>query len=324
MQAKREQRSDRAAGRSGKIEGFADQGVHGLLCEAEQAYYLTAVLDSGAAGMEWSRFVWEVEGFAQVELYALVSDRRSACLALDTAPLREVPAQIMQQGGMKRTGARALLFAPGDVVPTMRGRYCRICGVFKRLTTSGGMLYGWRASYPKQSFAGYLPAVYQGYDLLERYFAVFEDLYLEREDQIDRFAERLDPARCGRADLDRLADWLCVPYGAVLPDQTMRRLVRAAAELNRHKGTARYYRTLLWLVTGERPELRPDPTRDRPGERRFQIVFKRPVDLPRAWLMGLLRRVQPLGVVFSLVVPEQKTPPAALDQDALGGAARMG
>lgn len=324
MQAKREQRSDRAAGRSGKIEGFTDRGVHGLLCEAEQAYYLTGVLDSGAAGMEWSRFVWEAEGFAQMDMYALVSDRRSACLALDTAPLREVPAQIMQQGGVRRTGARALLFAPENTVPPMRGRYCRICGVFRRAAKSGGMLYGWRASYPKQSFAGYLPAVYQGYDLLERYFAVFEDLYLEREEQIGRFAERLDPARCGREDLDRLADWLLVPHGAVLPDQTLRRLVRSAAELNRRKGTARYYRTLLWLVTGELPELRPEPTRDRPGERRFQIIFKRPVDLPRAWLVGLLRRVQPLGVAFSLVVPEQKTPPAALDQDALGGTARMG
>lgn len=322
MTNKREERSNRAVGRSGRGEGFADRGVQGLYTGGGRAAYLTTLIDGGTERLEWSRLVFEIEGEADCTLVFILSDNPEPLRLPDELPVEQAAEAMLARGGVRRTGVQALLFGKAADGGVLCGRYCRAAAVFR--FAGAGRLLGWRASFPKQSFAEYLPGIYWENEALERYLAVFETFYLGREEEIDRLGERLDPAGCTEDELRPLADWLCVPWR---PRDwgfaAQRRLVTAAARLYRWKGTARYYRTLVCLLTGVMPVLRPAPEGDSAGERCYAVVLEQPVTVGRDCLEELLARTAPLGVRFRLVLAPEPAGMARLDASAMDDKNRM-
>lgn len=114
-----------------------------------------------------------------------------------------------------------------------------------------------RVYFPRDTLISYLPAVYQedagSRDFLERYLSLFSTLYDSVEEQIDGMARHLDRERAGGAQLRWLASWLGLDVDDNWTDEWVRRLIRAAPELYRYRGTKRGIEKAVEIFTGMTP-----------------------------------------------------------------------
>jgi phage tail-like protein len=116
-----------------------------------------------------------------------------------------------------------------------------------------------RVHYPRDSYLTYLPAVYSADDdgrwFLERFLSVFQTEWDAIEDDIEHIERLFDPrAVPGGKSLAYLAQWLALPLEGAWNDQQQRRLLVAAPDLYRRRGTPdgvrRHLRTYLENMTG--------------------------------------------------------------------------
>ena len=163
-----------------------------------------------------------------------------------------------------------------------------------------------RVSYPRESYLGYLPAIYsmddQGRWFLERFLAAFQTEWDAIERQLDRSAAYFDPRATPDAFVNYLGRWLSLSLDQIEPIELRRSLLAAAARALDEPGTpASMRRTLaiyLQHFTGlSEPQLRGYPQiiegfRER---QRLQLSFKdRPQlgDAHPLWGPGQNRRLQ--------------------------------
>jgi phage tail-like protein len=103
------------------------------------------------------------------------------------------------------------------------------------------------------TYMQYLPAPFQGDELLGRFLGIFESILAPIEETIDGVAEALDPRLAPDAFLPWLASWTGVELDEHWPVAAQRELIARAAELHRWRGTRRGLREHLRLYTGEAP-----------------------------------------------------------------------
>lgn len=176
-------------------------------------------------GMEWLRLSLTVSGPVLVKVYA--TDEEPDCSTDALEPVLE------------RTAADLLLYG-------VRG--LALCFTVE----PGDALQSYELTFPGLSIDSFLPAVMQGDDTLRKLLGVYQSLYMDLNRTLSAFPSRLAPL--GSDPLPELPRWLGAAswMGLGLPEQ---RLLAAAAELNRLRGTPRALHTLAALVTGQDCEI---------------------------------------------------------------------
>ncbi|MFC4600198.1 phage tail protein [Cohnella hongkongensis] len=114
-----------------------------------------------------------------------------------------------------------------------------------------------RVYFPRETLLSYLPSVYQeeesSSDFLERYLSLFGTLFDSVEEKIDGMAAYFDSERARGGQLRWLGSWLGLDSDEHWKDDKVRRLIRAAPELYRYRGTRRGIAKLVETFTGRPP-----------------------------------------------------------------------
>lgn len=102
-------------------------------------------------------------------------------------------------------------------------------------------LNGVKVYCPRKSYIRYLPEVYQdnegNAEFLTRFLSIFESVFVDIEDELDRQTEYLDPQEIPLPYLSWLNEWLGVEQGETWPGQARRELLLSAPELYKQRGT---------------------------------------------------------------------------------------
>lgn len=147
---------------------------------------------------------------------------------------------------------------PADgLFASAKGRYLWIKAEWIGSETSTPTVRRMRVYFPRATLLDYLPAVYReeetSRDFLERYMSLFGTLFDSIDEQIDGMPKHLDPDRVQGKQLRWLASWLGLSCDEHWSDDWVRRLIRAAPELYRYRGTRRGIETLIETLTGRKP-----------------------------------------------------------------------
>lgn len=114
-----------------------------------------------------------------------------------------------------------------------------------------------RIYFPRETLLSYLPAVYQEEEssrgFLARYLSLFGTLFDSLEEQINNMSKQFDRERVQGTQLRWLGSWLGLESDEHWSDEWVRRLIRAAPELYRYRGTRRGIEKLVEIVTGMLP-----------------------------------------------------------------------
>lgn len=177
------------------------------------------------AGMEWLRLSLAVSGPVLVRIYATDEEPDRSIDGLEPVLERSAPDLLLY-------GVRGLALCftvePGDA------------------------LQSYELTFPGLSIDSRLPAVMQGDGTLRKLLGVYQSLYMDLNRKQAAFPDRLAPLASD--PLPELPRWLGASswMGLGLPEQ---RLLAAAAELNRLRGTPRALHTLAALVAGRDCEI---------------------------------------------------------------------
>lgn len=105
----------------------------------------------------------------------------------------------------------------------------------------------------------YLPAIFQENEFLGRYLRIFETIWEPLEWRENHMNLYFDPRTCPPSFLPWLASWLDVALQPYWPESRSRRLIAAATELYRWRGTAYGLSRMIEVVTGITPKITEDP-----------------------------------------------------------------
>lgn len=170
-------------------------------------------------GMEWLRLTLEAPVELQVRVFASDTPQQSIS---DLLP------------ALERTANDLLLYG--------------VCGQYLAFTAEpGASLQGFTLSFPGRSIAEGLPFVLQDDDTLRTLLGVYQSGYMDLNDQMSRFPQRLDPA-CPQV-LPQLPRWVGARRWTMEPAVTTKILPHAPL-LARLRGTRRGLQLLAQLVTG--------------------------------------------------------------------------
>ena len=139
----------------------------------------------------------------------------------------------------------------------LKGRYLWFCLVLSCFDGREISVESLKLEFPRVAFIDYLPQVYRGADsvnsFLARFLSVFQSVYVDLEEDIDRMPARCDPASAPPEFLSWLAECLALPDRFLWPEDRLRVLLQNAVRLYRLKGTGEGLCQVLELYTGRRP-----------------------------------------------------------------------
>ncbi|MDR1753584.1 MAG: hypothetical protein LBR74_01600 [Eubacterium sp.] len=224
----------------------------------ETHVYWSPVFDSGADDTSWDRIILDVPQKASFQIKVFLSNE---AFGIE----KTKPAMVGKYADM-------LLYA-GQV----KGRYLQF-------SLSGSLLFcGYSVRYPKITFTDYLPEIYRGNELLERFLAVFQNEYLDREREISLFYRQLDPLTCKEESIANIAKMLGAEALLFAPHDVRRKLLLNATLLNRLKGTRNAVKLLVYLTIGQHPLVLEEP-----GQIRFRILLSKAIESQQESLLNIL------------------------------------
>lgn len=227
-----------AAGSSGIAEsgpspGFETSGV-----------YLSNALDSAVDRCTWDRLAFEFQENVPTSTAVTVRTFTSNTLISDA----DVAALDDEEWRSESTNA-------GDsLVRSQPGRYLWLQIRFAGDGASTPALHRIKAFFPRSSYLQYLPAIYQSEpisrDFLDRFLRIFQTIFESFETKIESFADFLDPQGTPSGFLEWLGSWIAMTFDPDMTEDVRVRLLRAAPELYRKRGTASGLRLFLQLAFG--------------------------------------------------------------------------
>lgn len=297
--------------------------------------FISRLMDSREKETVWGRLKAGIRTSGERSVCLLVYSGESDVIYLDgtAVKLQEYLADASIPAEMKEKRLAPFLqreaFSPEDILlSSVKGRY--LWFILKLYAQNGGNpgVETLQIFFSVQSWSRFLPSVYrsQGADsFLERYLAVFQSMYEELEQEINRSDEWLDPG-ITREDVARwLAGWLGVEHIESWSGDRLRRFVEQAAGLGAMRGTRNGILKLVRLYTGapayltEYQFLLPlmaDTEKRRILERlfgtdrtaSFLMIPKEAVTEPGSLraLSSLLEEVRPAQVPVRLIVLEHR------------------
>ncbi|MBR5089296.1 MAG: hypothetical protein IK093_07705 [Ruminiclostridium sp.] len=226
--------------------------------------FMTRIFDSEDRGVVWHRLLINTENCSADELHITVyaSDTKEfvyngTAYSIDTVfgdrsiGLEEKTRIFSVLEKKKIVGARDVL------LHDVSGRYLWVYIELFGISGRPAVIKDIRLYLPAVSWIDYLPQIYRRSDaesgFLERYLGIFQTLYEEIEDGIDRIADKFDPDSADSEYLEWLAGWLDIFDCSVWEEKKLRRLLLMAMSLYRSRGTRECLCRAIELYTGERP-----------------------------------------------------------------------
>ncbi|MEM9004232.1 MAG: phage tail protein [Cyanobacteria bacterium P01_F01_bin.86] len=118
---------------------------------------------------------------------------------------------------------------------------------------SPGQLIGYRdidlTVHAGSTYLDFLPKIYRS-DFMERFIAIFEQVFAPTVQTTDTLWAYLDPLTAPKALIPFLAQWVNWPLNSNWPLRRQRKLIKHAVELYQWRGTARGLELMLSLHTG--------------------------------------------------------------------------
>jgi phage tail-like protein len=198
--------------------------------------YISHPLDSTVQDMKWHRIEinMDVPEDTQVLVYYMTSNEN---LNVNMENYLNLPWS-------------SPVINPGDaLIEAAAGRYLWI-----RMDLTGTMnlspaVNDFTVYFPRTSYLGYLPAVYQedpeSRDFLEGFLSVFETFFMGVEERIDNIAALFDPDSAPPEFLNYIAGWLSLPVSEYWDDERLRELAGRAADIYKMRGTRDGIRAIL-------------------------------------------------------------------------------
>lgn len=153
---------------------------------------------------------------------------------------------------------------PADfLVQSRPGQYLWLKVVLEGDGFESPRLRGLEAHFPRQSYLGYLPAIYAAEDesrwFLERFLSIFQTEWDDLERRIAQLPIYFNPDTVpGGPFLRELARWLALPLEETWTDEQQRNLLRLVGRFYPHRGTAAglrlFVQAYLQNMTGLSPE----------------------------------------------------------------------
>lgn len=107
----------------------------------------------------------------------------------------------------------------------------------------------------KAQTLNYLPAIYEGDEVINRFLMLFESFWSPLERQINNIPYYLDPDLSPAHFLPWLASWVDLTFATHWTEVQRRALLRSAVFLYRKRGTKVALKEYLQIYTGETPEI---------------------------------------------------------------------
>ncbi len=211
----------------------------GITLGAEQktGLYRTRVFDSGERGMQWHRLLMQGSfGAGTVTAAVYAAETRGELLGMSAkrAQYRD-PADVLLDG--------------------VTGRYLQLELSFVRKKEGDMTVDRVMICFPRRTWLSYLPEIYgedeKSASFLGRYLGIFQSLYEDMTERIERIPERFTPDTRDEGVLRELADWLGIENRELWNTAQLRYLVKNAARLSGIRGTAAYVKELIRLATGK-------------------------------------------------------------------------
>ncbi len=282
----------------GVQEGFAekDGGELELAGSNRKGYFLSCIYDSGERGMQWNRLVLDIGRNLVIQVAVWLFDDRREGEKADLQENVERKCRYVADRAQYHSNYREMLLYGRE---QDSGRFARLAvEVFSEDKGGDRSFKGYALTFPKESFAAYLPALYQNKVQLERFLAVQQSIYMSLEEQIDRLAWKLDYEFCSGRQAVRLAKWM--GWGELaeeVNDETLRRLLGTGTSLISRKGTCRYYTELTEILTDRKVLMVEEPEEGRAAV----LVLERP-EKEREGCLNWLRRNVPIGMDVAFII----------------------
>jgi len=107
----------------------------------------------------------------------------------------------------------------------------------------------------RSTYLDYLPGIYQENSFMARFLLIFEHVLSPVERTVGNISHYFDPHLTPPDMVPWLASWIGVVIDERVPDERRRKLIEAAPDLYRWRGTRRGLREYLRLYTGIEPEI---------------------------------------------------------------------
>ena len=226
--------------------------------------YLTRVFDSGERGTVWHRLLINTENCQASELRVTIYAADELDFTRDGKNYNV--DEVIHDEGIP-LNIKLDMFEPFEkkqvksaadaLLHEVAGRYLWIYTEVFAVSDKPATIKDIRVYLPAVSWIDYLPEIYRNSDtqgaFLERYLGIFQTLYEEIEDEIDRITERFDPESAEVDFLRWLAEWLDISDCSVWEEEKLRKLLLTAFSLYRKRGTKESVSEVIELYTGEKP-----------------------------------------------------------------------
>ena len=237
---------------------FSSERISGIGC------FMSRVFDSGDRGTVWHRMLINAENCSPDELRITVyaSDTRDFSYHGAQFTIDEVFTD-RSIGLAKKTEMfsvfekKQINGARDALLHDVSGRYLWIYLEVFGISGKPAEIKDIRLYLPADSWIDRLPQIYRKNDspdrFLERYLGIFQTLYEEVEDEIDRISSKFDPECAESGFLEWLAEWLDISDCSVWKEEKLRKLLLSAVSLYRGRGTKESLSRAIELYTGEKP-----------------------------------------------------------------------
>lgn len=240
---------------------FDQEGIWVKEDSAEnRGVFISRILDSQEAKMEWHRLVLKVEGEnnAPYRITVYAADDLTRHSKGEPIHIKEVlNASDMnletKQKWMKPFEQRVETSKKDILLHGISGRYLWFMIEMYRQADTVMKFESMKIYFPRQSWISYLPELYEGADkntFLERYLAVFQSLYEDMKDAVREFPFRLDVESSSKDFLMWLAGWIDIADSYMWSQEQLRRLLTDGVYLYKIRGTRKGVLEFVKLYTG--------------------------------------------------------------------------
>lgn len=281
----------------GTQQGFRQKDSGELLLQEteKQGVFVSGCYDSGTKDGEWNRLLLSVSAGAVFAAYVYLFNGEDEKQKISDMSIMEKYEYLKRHAQCTSQYRDSLLY--GNRM--QKGRYAQLCvEMFQPMGKAEAVLEGFALSFPREDFTRYLPAIYRNNELISRYMAVLQSVYLELEQKIDRIAWELDYAYCKKENLIRLAGLM--GYGDIAEtadEEMLRKLLEKGVFLSCRKGTKPYFETLACILSGKAAVLVEEKEK-----KRCRLLIKGEPGKDREACLEKLKSRAPLGVELTIEV----------------------
>lgn len=238
---------------------------------SENGLYISSSFDSGNVETVWHRLRLDLESpqNTQVRIKIYANDSleidipdgidygNSSLMMLDEYLLNEDIPSATKLNVLNEIGAKTFDNPSDLVLYEFTGRYLWICIETISYSDEITKIKKLKLEFPRISFVDYLPQIYRGgtdkNTFLARFISIFQSIYVDFEDRIDRMPMMFDPQKVDSEFLEWLTDWFLIKNSYIWSEEKLRDLLRKCVTIYKKKGTKKALQQMIEMYIESTP-----------------------------------------------------------------------